>query len=280
MIDLHSVSLFNAYLMLDTISWDVVYAAPPHLEGSWQFLADHADALLFDSDFTRQRFEERFPAGRGVPSLVTHFSFDPSEHVRTDVGSSAGDDPFILVIGNNLDHKDVRQTVETLAAAFPFRHIRVLGPAPAVSPFVTSQHSGGLPEIEVHRLYANAQYVVYPSFYEGFGFPIVTALAYGRTVLARRSSLVDELAAQCGGDGRLIVFERREELAELVGRLVHGEPVPDHPLGASLTNGRPRNWRDVAHDILEFLEPIAREPSRSRWIAREHAVRQLVSHRA
>jgi glycosyltransferase involved in cell wall biosynthesis len=279
MVDLHNVSLFNAYLILDTIAWDIAYLGPPHLEGTWQFLAGHADALLFDSDFTRQRFVERFPNGRSVPGLVTHFSFDPSEYARADVLSAAGGDEFILVIGNNLDHKDVQRTVEALASAFPFRHIKALGPAQMTSPFVTVRPSGELPEPEVHRLYANAQYVVFPSFYEGFGFPILTALAYGRTVLARRSALLEEVAAQCDRRGRLIMFERREELVELIGRLVHGEPVPDHPLGLGLTNGRPKAWRDVARGTLEFLESLLREPRRSRWIAREHAVRQLVSYR-
>ena len=52
MADLHQCALINAYLMLDTISWDIGYWAPPRLEGVWRFLADHADGLLYDSEFT------------------------------------------------------------------------------------------------------------------------------------------------------------------------------------------------------------------------------------
>ena len=277
MVDLHSVSLFNAYLMLDTINWDIGYSAPARLEGTWQFLADHADALLFDSDFTRQRFVARFPTGGSTPSLVTHFSFDQSEYTRTDALNAPGGDEFILVIGNSLDHKDVPHTVETLASAFPFRRIKAIGPAPVASPFVTAYRSGELPDLEIHRLYAGAQFVVFPSFYEGFGFPVVTALAYGRTVLARRSALIEELAAQCNPHGRLVVFDRREELAELLGRLLHGETVPELPLGLGRANGRSRCWRDVAQDILGFVESVVRKPLHRRWIAREHMVRQLLS---
>jgi glycosyltransferase involved in cell wall biosynthesis len=279
MVDLHSVSLFNAYLLLDTIAWDIAYAAPAHLEGTWQFMADHADAFLFDSEFTRQRFVERFPNACSVPGRVTHLSFDPTEYADTDVSSTRGGDEFILVIGNNLDHKDVGHTVEALASAFPFRHIKALGPSGLVSPFVTAQHSGEMPALEVHRLYASAQFVVFPSFYEGFGFPILTALACDRTVLVRRSALVEEVAAQCDCRGRLVLFDRREELVELIGRLVHGEPVPEHPLGLGLANRRPKTWRDVAQDTLDFLESRLRQPSRNRWIARERAVRQLMAYR-
>lgn len=277
MVDLHRVALVNAYMMLDTIAWDIAYPSP-HLDGTWQFLADHADAFLFDSDFTRQRFVERFAAARSLPSVVTHFSLDENEYIRSDV-PPADEEDFILVVGNSLDHKDVRQTVEALASAFPFRRIEVMGPSSLVSPLVSAHNSGELPESDVHRLYAHAKYVVYPSFYEGFGFPLLTALAYGRTVLARRSALLDEIADQCTPRGRLVTFDRREELVELLGRLVHGQTVPEHPLGRGLGNERPKAWRDVARQTLEFAESIARAPSAARWIARERAAQQLLSYR-
>ena len=276
MIDLHRLALFNLYLLLDAISWDIVYPAPRHLDGTWQFLSEQADGLLFDSEFTRRRFVERFPAAGARPNLATLFSCDPADYVRRDV-QPRSEPPFILVVGNSLDHKDVRPTVAALASAFPFKRIKALGPADAVSPLVTAHQSGRLSEEDVHSLYANAEYVVYPSFYEGFGFPVVTGLAYGRTVLARRSSLVDELAAGCPPGGRLITFDRREELVDLLGRLVHGDPVPAQPLGGG-RDDRARSWRHVADEIVSFVDAVVEDPSASRWIAREHAVRQLMAY--
>jgi glycosyltransferase involved in cell wall biosynthesis len=281
MIDLHRLSLVNAYSVLDTINWDIVYSAPSHLEGTWQFLASHADALLFDSEFTRQRFVQRFPGGAHVPARVTYFSFDPDEYVHADVLTPAPnpDKEFILVIGNGLDHKDVRATVEALASAFPFRRITAVGSASIRSPYVTVLPSGTLSDREIHALYASARYVVCPSFYEGFGFPMVTALAYGRTVLVRRSALVEEIAARCSPRGRLITFNRRDELVELLGRLIHGEPVTDCPLGSALVNSPPPGWRDVARSTLAFLESIIRTSVPSRWLERERVVEQLIAYR-
>jgi hypothetical protein len=247
MVDLHRVSLFNAYLLLDTIAWDIGYAAPPQLEGTWQFLADHADAFLFDSEFTRRRFIERFPSAGSVPGRVTHLSFDPDEYARSGVASRGDGPEFILVIGNNLDHKDVRHTVDALASAFPYRHIRVLGPADVASPFVRAHESGTVSDADIHGLYASAQLVVFPSFYEGFGFPIVTALAYGKTVLARRSALVEEVAAQCVRRGRLVTFTgRRSWWSCSAGSYIARRcPSIRSALGLGTTAGRSRGpmWR-------------------------------------
>jgi glycosyltransferase involved in cell wall biosynthesis len=277
MADLHGLALFNLYMFLDTIAWDIGYVAPPHLEGIWQFLSEYSDGFLFNSEFTRDRFIERFPEAGSAPGLATHHSFDPADYVREGITRGTDRDAYILVIGNNLDHKDVQPTVEILSAAFPFHHIKVLGPTRESSPFVTASPSGTLPEADLHRLYAGARVVVFPSMYEGFGFPIVTALAYGRTVLARRSALLTEIADRCARRGRLVTFGRRDELVELLGRMFHDEPVQEHPLGAALLDGRPKTWRAVGHDTIEFIEGIVSQPWRNRWARRERAIRQFLA---
>jgi glycosyltransferase involved in cell wall biosynthesis len=277
MVDLHSRALINVYLLLDTISWDVAYCAPPHLEGVWQFLASYADGLVYDSEFTRQRFLARFPAGANVPGAVTHFSFEPADYTNGAVPADPRPGGYILVVGNHLDHKDVRLTTRTLTTAFPYREIRVLGPTDIGSPSVVVHASGGLAPDEIHRLYAGADCVVYPSVYEGFGFPILMGLAYGRTVMARRSALVEELAPRCHGRGRLVVFDRREDLVDLIGRLSAGESIAGLSLAGPLS--QPRKWRDVALATRDFLSSLMRDRPGARWAARERTVRQLISYR-
>jgi glycosyltransferase involved in cell wall biosynthesis len=280
MVDLHQAAPFNAYLFLDTISWDIAYPAPRHLDGTWRFMADHADGFLFISEFTRDRFVRRFPSGADVPGFVSYLSFSPADYVHPDVKPSkpaANTDDFIFIVGNEYDHKDVSRTIELLTTAFPYQSIVALGPAKAASPRVTVLQSGTLSELDIHRLYANARAVVFPSFYEGFGFPILTTLAYGGTLLARRSTLLDEVAARCAPHGRIVPFDRRDALVELIGRLLHGEPVPELPLGAALDRGQPLSWQDVGRGIVDFLSSLSGDLSRSRWAAREHAIRQLMA---
>lgn len=276
MIDLHAVAAYNLYLFLDTISWDIAYTAPGHLDGTWRFMADHADGILFISQFTRDRFQRRFTPKTETPSLVSYLSFNPADYVHPDVQHSV-DDAGIFVVGNGYDHKDVQPTVDLLTTAFPYESIVALGATNAATPRVRTLESGTLSELDMHRLYAGARVVVFPSFYEGFGLPILTSLAYGRTVVARRSALLDEIAAQCAPHGRLAAFDRREDLVELIGRILHGEDVPQLSLGSALRDRGPTSWQDVAGNIERFLTALVSDLSRSRWRSREHAIRQLLA---
>ncbi len=278
MLDLHSAAAYNVYVFLDTISWDTAYPAPRHLDGTWRFMADHADGLVFISHFTRDRFRRRFGAGTmEVPHLVSHLSFDPDDYVHPGVQPASDDKAFIFVVGNEYDHKDVERSVELLATAFPYQSITALGRATFTTPRVTVFQSGNLSDLDLHQLYSGAGLVVFPSFYEGFGLPILTALAYGRTVLARRSVLLDEIAARSAPRGRLVPFDRREDLVELIGRLRRGEDVIELPLGTALDDGRPSSWQDVGDRIVTFLNSLAADLARSRWRSRDHTMRQLMA---
>jgi len=164
--------------------------------------------------------------------------------------------------------------------AFPFARIETLGPTRWRSPRVTSHKSGKLAELDVQRLYAGARLAVFPSFYEGFGLPVVTALAYGRTLLARESCLLDEVASRCQPRGRLIGYRQRDELVDQIGRLLHGEPVAEHSLGTALNGGSPRSWSDVGQHIDQFLRTLMSSASTEEWKRRDRAVRQALAYRA
>jgi glycosyltransferase involved in cell wall biosynthesis len=254
--DLHSLALFNFYLMLDTISWDVIYngSVPEVLEETWRFVARHADGILYISDDGRQRFVQRFPPAAHVRHYVCYLPFHRDEYVKSELDGAAN--RYILVLGNQLDHKWVLNSVDVLATAFPFEHIRVLGCAESSWPNVVAFASGKLADEEVEILYANARVIIVPSFYEGFGLHTVKGLNYGRPVVARRSALVSELAAHCRADGRLYGFSDHLELVEIVARVLKGDwAAGSLPTGAALhENEEPLRWRDIGRNILAVIE--------------------------
>lgn len=271
-LSLHALAAVNVYLMLDTIAWDIAYAAPPGLDTVWRMAARTADGLVFISEFSRQRFMRRFAPGPGVHTGVALLSMRPEDYLDASRDASPYARDTWFVMGNTYDHKHVAPTVDTLARAFPTREFVVLGDRHAMrGTRIRQLQSGRIPEPELQGLYASAGVVIFPSFYEGFGLPIINALAYGRTVVARASALLDELAAAYDGPGRLVAFQDEADLVEQLSRIVRGLPAADLRFGGA---GRPlHGWDASAAAIEEVVRGLvaglpASQPRDARAFAR------------
>lgn len=274
---LHRVAARNLFLMHDTIAWDIVYPAPPGLDEVWQTTVRVADALVFNSDFTCERCVERLPAPAPPRPYVLRFPTAP-EAYRSATGPRPVTEPYVFVVGNHLDHKALPQTVRTLGKAFPDLRIVALGYEDASVPNLTGLPSGRLSDAQVEALYAHAEAVVFPSHYEGFGFPMMRGLAYGRTVFVRRSALVDELAAHYRGPGCLVDFTDDKELVGRITAWRTGAPLPTVPFSAALSAGQePDDWAAVAHKLLKIVEDLASTPDPRRWMERERMFRALTA---
>lgn len=275
--EMHRCAFLIGFNILDTIGWDILFPAPERLEWAWRFVARHSDMLTFISGFSQDRFRARFPVAPGVTEQVVHLSFLTDEHaLRRFRDMPHGG--HVLLFGNSYDHKGIAPTLRLLAEAFPLQDFAVLGgqvggQRPAV-PGVHVIPSGEMAEDEVHRLVATARAVVYPSFYEGFGLPVVESLAYGRPVLVRQSPLWAEVAAHSRLPGRLIEFDDPASLIEALGRVLAGAPPPGLLFGAALAEGQaPTGWRDAAAAVLRGIEHRLAHHGTGHWQDRDEALR-------
>lgn len=278
LIDLHEWSWVNAHWILDNILLDAGYGAPPTLAATWNVLAETADAVVYDSHFTQDRFVRRVPAAQVTPGIVQHFALHPSAYGGGDTLEVLGPGDHVFVVGSAHDHKHVAATVDVLARAFPSQPIVVLGPELPARPNVTVVPTGRVDPLETVRLYARSRVVVFPSFYEGFGFPVLRGLSAGRPVAARRSALLDEIAAHYRGPGRLAGYTFDAELADVVGQLLAGAPVDGVPIGTALgAEEEPLRWTDVARKLLGRLDALANDPAETRWLRRERRIAEVRS---
>ena len=278
LLELHRMALINLYAMLDTIAWDILFETPAALTPTWNFMCEYADGLMYNSFDTRGHFRRRFPIANAIPDFVFHHSFDPKDYADpalTDLAVDT-DGEYIFVIGNAYDHKHLSPTVDLLSSAFPYRRLKVLGLDSHPSENVETLESGRIPRNEIDGLFAGACLVIFPSLYEGFGFPTLKGLSYGRHVIARRSALLTEIAGRYRGPGKLYAYSHPVELIEIVGKLIHGRAPESMPLGEGLGEAeQPKDWQTIADGILSFIEERTAYPDTLQWNRRERAVRQL-----
>ena len=271
--ELHRHALVVVFNMLDTILWDTLYLAQEDLESVWRFIARHADGLLYISHFTRERFNVRFPVRSDVQERVAHLSFIEEEQTDPFARTVPVSD-HILVIGNDYDHKDVRRTLQLLVDGFPFNRIVAVGTDKAPTPNVVAIPSGDIEQLELHRLIASAKVIVFPSYYEGFGLPVVEGLAYGRPVLVRSSPLWTEIAAWSRLPGQLMEFDDAASLIEGVGRVIAGLPFQALPSGVALAEGTAAaGWRECAQNVIALLHNCIAGADGKRWLERDEALR-------
>jgi glycosyltransferase involved in cell wall biosynthesis len=262
--------------MLDTIMWDIIYPCNLAVIAAWNFASTYLDGLLHISDYTRQRFNFRFPVAPHVKQAVSYLSFNARDY-RIDSSGQSGEPPGeILILGNDYDHKWLLGAVELISDAFPFNTIVAMGAGQSWRPNVRAVPSGKLEVEEIDRLYAGARILCYPSFYEGFGLPVVKGIAYGLDVVARRSDLLEEVASLCSGPGRIVPFDDPLGLVESIGRVLTGREVETLPLGTRIPAGaESMTWKDVAARIVALVDEMTADTSPQIYDSREAALRLI-----
>jgi glycosyltransferase involved in cell wall biosynthesis len=130
-----------------------------------------------------------------------------------------------------------------------FRTVRDLGLEDEV------RFLGYVPTEDLPLLYRGAELFVYPSLYEGFGVPILEAMACGCPVVASDRASIPEV---CGAAGILVAPEDRDDVAEAMGRVLSDPSLAD----AMRVRGRERaegfRWETSARALLLLYEECAR----------------------
>ncbi|MBN2002305.1 MAG: glycosyltransferase family 4 protein [Anaerolineae bacterium] len=136
------------------------------------------------------------------------FGLQPADAVTTFRVQHALPERFVLYLGSNKPHKNLLRLLDAWAHVvheFPDYHLVIAGawvpqhPEPrqrAVALGISeSVHwHGPVSNAELPLMYAAADVFVFPTLYEGFGLPVVEAMACGTPVTCSQTSSLPEIA--------------------------------------------------------------------------------------
>jgi len=240
-----------------------------------------AARVLTVSEFSRQRIQ----AAYDIPperieviynAVSPHFRQVSPKSAFATVSEKFGVQwPYILSVGDLQPRKNQIGLIEAFSELmnhFPeFPHHLVLVGKPTwfapkvyeaarLSGYAERIHfTGFVNDEDLLHLYNAAELFVFPSFYEGFGLPILEAQACGRAVACSNTSAMPEVA-----DSAALLFnpDSREELVRAMRDLLIDRELRERMERLGLKNSSRFSWEKAARKTLEVYYEVAGKPRR------------------
>lgn len=166
---------------------------------------------------------------KNYPALIRAFA------CLDDLGFRTSGVELVVAGGKGWLYEEIFQTVERLGVG---DRVRFLG-------FVCDE--------DLPALYNAAEVLAMPSLYEGFGLPVLEALACGTPVVTSDVSSLPEVA----GDAALLVSpDDVEGLSQALGRLLTDDALRTILRERGLTQARRFTWQQAAETVLDVYQRL------------------------
>ncbi len=228
------------------------------------------DALITDSEFSKREMVDKM--GIDAARITVCYpgvdqAFFISEVDTNVIRKYSGGSPYILFVGTLEPRKNVEALVEAFAGVGrPGLKLLLVGKegwgAERIRTKVRDMgldervgFLGYVPEEDLPCLYRGAEAFVYPSFYEGFGLPVLEALAAGAPVIASKTASLPEVA----GDAALYVSpDDVGEILEAINILSGNPEVREELRDKGARRAREFTWDRCAQDVLGVYRGVGK----------------------
>lgn len=112
-----------------------------------------------------------------------------------------------------------------------------------------------IPDEDLPSLYKSATLFIFPSLYEGFGFPPLEAMASGTPVIYSRGSSLEEVI---GENGHSFTPNSIPELAQAIQMLLRDKQLRAKIAKKGQQYAATFNWQKTAKAVLEVYEKVGR----------------------
>ncbi len=242
-----------------------------HLTTRWSLRA--ARRVIAISQATKDDLVRHYGADPARVSVV-HHGLSPDFRPVEDPGAIAAArarhglaGPYLLYVGTVQPRKNLERLIEAFALALgeaselPDLTLAIAGRRGWLTEAIERRARelgiegrvrflGYLPDEELPALLSGATAFVFPSLYEGFGMPVLEAMACGAPVLTANSSSLPEVA----GDAALLVDPRdTHAIAAGLRRLVQDEALRAELRARGLAHAAGFTWERCARETLAVL---------------------------
>lgn len=199
--------------------------------------------------------------GVTLPNLNQNWSRSPTNFIED----------YILFVGTRRPHKNIQGLIKALAilrerikadihlvvAGKPysdFRKPEAMAQKLGVKSYI--HFLDFVPDDQLPSLYRQAKAVVLPSFYEGFGFPALEAMAYGKAVIASNVSSLPEII---GDAGLLVDPHSPEDMAAKIQAVLSESGLAKRLSEKALLRVKLFSWEKMAEATLQvYLKALKR----------------------
>lgn len=228
-----------------------------------------SDALIAVSESTRRDLVRFFPDAAGKTSVVYEGVRGHAEEENAKIGESEKS-RYILTVGEIQPRKNLEILLDAYAglpedvrrryvlihagdARTPQEQERFLDEIRRRGLGDSVRVLGWVPDTELERWYRGAAVFAFPSLYEGFGLPVLEAMACGIPAVVSRSSSMPEV----GGDAVLYFDPKNpDELRERL-LLALGDPALRKSLREKgIARAKQFSWECTARETLEVYRRI------------------------
>lgn len=280
----HVLPLLSRAKLVNTIH-DVGFMAFPNLYGrdaarylrwSTKWALAKAQRLIAISDFTKQEIQRHFGADQSKITVVYNGYdrdiYKPKDESDKDSRILAEyniKQPYLLYIGRLENKKNITGLLNG------FRQYCQNQPQSQLKLVLAGKRSpdfsqisnllsdpilakrclelGWTPETALPSLLRQAQAFVFPSWYEGFGLPVLEAMAVGTPVLSSNTGSLPEIGAEA-----VLYFDPADaaDLAAKIKLISEDNSLRQRLIEAGLKRAADFSWAKTAQETLNILEEV------------------------